>query len=349
MKILQIGNKRIGDGEPCFIIAEAGVNHNGDIGRAKKMVRAAADAGADAVKFQTFSAERIASKGAGKARYQKETTDASESQYDMLKKLELAPADFHALSSCAEKNGIIFLSSPFDCGSVDLLEEVGVGAYKVPSGEITNAPLLSRIARTGKPVILSSGMADLTEIGDAVSVLRTGGAGGIVLLHCVTSYPAPIESLNLKVMNTLRIRFRIPVGFSDHTQGILAPVIARALGACVIEKHFTLKRTLPGPDHAASLEPGELARMVREVRTVDLALGDGRKRIHPVEREIRKVARKSLVAGSDIPKGSEITMEMIEVKRPGTGIAPADLSQVIGRKTRQRIRKDTVLRWEHFA
>jgi N-acetylneuraminate synthase len=346
MKKIRIGGKIIGDKEPCFVIAEAGVNHNGSLDQAKKLIDAAYAAKADAVKFQTFSAERIASRDAIKAEYQKETTDAAESQYAMLKRLELNLADFSTLAEYAKNKGILFLSSPFDRKSVDILEEIGIDAYKIPSGEITNIPLLKYIAHKEKPVILSTGMADLQEIQESFRVLKKGGADQIVLLHCVTSYPASLDVLNLRVMETLRKSFRVPVGFSDHTLGILAAVVARTLGACIIEKHFTLDKKLPGPDHKASLEPDELCRMVEAIRTVDITLGDGMKRISPEEMMIKRIARKSLVAGSDIPAGSIITAEMIEVKRPGDGIEPRYYEQVIGKKAKTRIRKDSLLSWE---
>jgi len=346
MKGIRIGERIIGKGRPCYIIAEAGVNHNGDLRLAKKLVKAAAKAGADAVKFQTFLADSIATKTAEKAAYQKRTSDAAETQYDMLKRLELSRDSFIILSDYAKKCGIEFLSSPFDLASAELLESIGVRAYKIPSGELTNIPLLEQTGRYGKPVILSTGMADMDEIREGIETLRRGGTKKIILLHCITSYPAPLESANLLMIPTLEKEFDLPVGFSDHTEGILASMLARALGACVIEKHFTLDRNLPGPDHKASLEPAELAELVRQVRLAESALGDGRKHIGKTEAAIRKIARKSLVAATAIPKGTRITRDMVDMKRPGTGIETKHLKQVVGKRAFRAIKQDTVLRWD---
>lgn len=346
MQKIQIGTKYIGEGEPCYIIAEAGVNHNGDLRLAKKLVKTAAKAGADAVKFQTFSAESITTRTAKKAAYQKRKANATESQYEMLRRLELPREAFITLFSYAEACGIEFLSSPFDLASADLLESIGVAAFKVPSGEITNIPLLSRIGGFNKPVILSTGMATMDEIQEGIGTLRTSGAEKILLLHCITSYPAPLESINLRMIETLAREFILPVGFSDHTEGFTAAIIARALGACVIEKHFTLDRNLPGPDHKASVEPTELAELIKQIRLTELALGEGIKSIGRTESAIRKIARKSLVAATVIPKGTQITREMIDVKRPGTGLETKHLDGVIGMTARRMIQKDTVLLWD---
>jgi len=346
MKGIRIGERIIGKGQPCYIIAEAGVNHNGDIRLAKKLVKAAAKAGADAVKFQTFSADSIATKTAGKAAYQKRTSDASESQYEMLKRLELPREAFRILADYASKCKIEFLSSPFDLKSAELLESIGIRAFKIPSGEITNIPLLEQVGKYKKPVILSTGMAEMDEIREGISAVRRGGAKEIILLHCVTSYPAPLESANLLMIPTLEREFDLPAGFSDHTEGVLASMLARALGACMIEKHFTLDRELPGPDHKASLAPDELADLVQKVRLAESAMGDGKKHIGKTEAAIRKIARKSLVAAAAIPKGARITREMIEMKRPGTGIETKQLGEVIGKFTKKAIKKDTVLRWD---
>ena len=264
---LKIGDKLIGEEEPCFIIAEAGVNHNGSVELAKKLIDAAKDAGADAVKFQTFKAESVVVKDAQKAEYQKETTGEG-SQYEMIKKLELTEEDFRELADYAKEKDIMFLSSPFDKESVDLLNELDVPAFKVGSGEITNLPLLRYIAKKEKPIILSTGMSTLGEIEEALDVIRSEGVEDIILLHCVSNYPARIEDVNLRALGTLKQAFKLPVGFSDHTLGITAPIAAVALGACVIEKHFTLDRNLPGPDHKASLEPEELKEMAKAIREV---------------------------------------------------------------------------------
>lgn len=346
MKTIRIGDRIIGKGKPCYIIAEAGVNHNGELRLAKKLVKAAATAGADAVKFQTFSADSIATKSAQKAAYQKKTSEASESQYAMLKRLELPREAFAALSDYAKKCSIEFLSSPFDLGSAELLESIDVAAYKIPSGELTNLPLLKKIGGYKKPVILSTGMAVMEEIREGIAAVRRGGETDIVLLHCVTSYPAPLASANLLMIPTLEREFNLPVGFSDHTDGITAAILARALGACVIEKHFTLDRGLPGPDHQASLEPAEFADLVRQVRVAESALGDGRKRIGKAEAAIRKIARKSLVAAAAIPRGARITRAMVDMKRPGTGIEIKQFDEVIGKTAKKAIQKDTVLQWD---
>ena len=342
---LKIGDKLIGEEEPCFIIAEAGVNHNGSVELAKKLIDAAKDAGADAVKFQTFKAENVVVKDAQKAEYQKETTGEG-SQYEMIKKLELTEEGFRELADYAEKKDIMFLSSPFDKESVDLLYELDVPAFKVGSGEITNFPLLRYIAKKRKPIILSTGMSTLGEIEEALDVIRSEGVEDIILLHCVSNYPARIEDVNLRAIETLKQAFKLPVGFSDHTLGIIVPIAAVALGACVIEKHFTLDRNLPGPDHRASLEPDELKEMVKAIREVEKALGNGIKKPTKEEKEIKKVARKSIVAKVDIPEGAIITEDMLDVKRPGTGIEPKYLKFIIGRKAKEDIKKDDVIRFE---
>ncbi|MFA6530282.1 MAG: N-acetylneuraminate synthase family protein, partial [Candidatus Micrarchaeia archaeon] len=258
----KIGSHAIGPGNPVFIIAEAGVNHNGDLGLAKQLVDVAAKSGADAVKFQTFDADELASESAEKAEYQKKNDSRHKNQNEMLKSLQLSEQDFKVLKNYCSEKRIIFLSTPFDIKSANLLESLGVAAYKISSGEITNVPLLRHIAKFGKPIILSTGMADLAEVEKAVKLLKKEGNNDLVLLHCTTSYPAPSESLNLRAIQTLEKKFKTAVGFSDHSQGVIAPIVAIGLGACVIEKHFTLDKTLPGPDHVASLEPAELAAMV---------------------------------------------------------------------------------------
>jgi N-acetylneuraminate synthase/N,N'-diacetyllegionaminate synthase len=334
---IKIGSKLIGEGEPCFIIAEAGVNHNGSIELAKKLIDVAKDAGADAVKFQTFKAENIVIKNVEKAEYQKETTGEG-SQYEMMKKLELTEGDFKKLADYAKKKGIIFLSSPFDKESVDLLDEINVPAFKMASGEITNFPLLKYVAEKRKPIILSTGMSTLGEAEEALNVIRSKGVNDVILLHCVSNYPAKIEDINLRAMKALKQVFRIPVGFSDHTLGIMASIAAVALGACVIEKHFTLDRSLPGPDHKASLEPNELREMVKAIRDVEKALGNGIKKPTKDEEEMKKVARRSIVARVDIPEGTIITEDMLDVKRPGTGIEPRYMNMIIGRRAKISIR-----------
>jgi N-acetylneuraminate synthase len=340
-----------------FIIAEAGVNHNGSLDMAKKLVEIAADAGADAVKFQTFKADRLVSRSAPKAEYQIKTTDADESQHEMIRKLELDEHAHATLIEHCKTCGIEFLSTPFDIESVDLLAgRFDLRCVKISSGDITNAPLLLKIAQTEKPVILSTGMSNLGEIEDALGVLAFGyinkanpsieafraaycSADGlaalqekVTLLHCTTEYPAPLEDVNLIVMDTLRSAFSLPVGYSDHTEGIVVPIAAVARGAVVIEKHFTLDRTLPGPDHKASLEPTELKQMVAAIRVVEQALGSCRK--HPASSELKNVsvARKSLVASRMITAGEPFTAENLAVKRQGNGLSPMQYWELLNRK-----------------
>jgi len=343
---IRILDQVLGEGEPCFIIAEAGVNHNGNINLAKKLIDVAKESEANAVKFQTFRTEYMVSIKAEKAPYQKETTSSEESQFEMLKKLELSGSQFEELFDYANKKGIIFLSSPFDEPSADLLDELGVPAFKIASGEITNTPFVRYIAKKGKPIILSTGMSTLGEIKEAVKAIRTEGIKDIVLLHCVSAYPAKIEDANLRAIQTLMKAFRLPVGFSDHTIGITVPIAAVALGAVVLEKHFTLDKNLPGPDHKASLEPEELKQMVEAIRQVEKAKGNGIKKPTDEEEQIKRVARRSVVAKIDISKGTIITEEMLNVKRPGIGIEPKYLDMIVGRKARRNIKKDYILTWE---
>jgi len=347
MKI-RIGEKLIGEGKPCFIVAEAGVNHNGDIHLAKELIDAAKNAGADAVKFQAFKAEKIATMYAEKADYQTRNAGKDKSQLAMLKKLELDEKDIGELYNYAQKNNIIFLSSAFDRESIDLLNDLGVSAFKIASGEITNLPLLKYVAKKKKPIILSTGMSTLDEIEQAVKVIRENGTKDIVLLHCVTSYPARKEDVNLRAIETLRRKFKLPVGFSDHTLGVTIPIAAAALGAVLIEKHFTLDKSLPGPDHKASLEPNELAEMVAAIRDVEKALGNGVRRLTEEEREIRKKVRRSIVAKEEILKGTVITESMLDFKRPGTGIEPKHLDRVIGRRTKKDIMPDELIAFKNL-
>ena len=345
---LKIGKRLVGGGEPCFIVAEAGVNHNGDVSLAQKLVDSALKAGADAVKFQTFTAEELVTIDAPKAEYQKATTGSAESQFEMIKNLELSRDDFKQLYIYTKTKGIMFLSTPFDRGSVDFLDKLGVVAFKIPSGEITNSPLLKHIALKRKPIILSTGMATLGEIETALNVLSGAGAKDIILLHCITSYPAQSEDMNLRAMQTLRQAFGYPVGLSDHTLGLTIPVAAVALGASLIEKHFTLDRKLPGPDHRASLEPRELKAMVRAIRDVEKAMGDGIKRLTKEEEVNKLVVRRSLVARVDIPKGAPITEEMLDARRPATGIEPSELKLVVGKVARTAIKRGQLITEDMF-
>ncbi len=316
-----------------FIIAEAGVNHNGSLEMALQLVDVAADAGADAVKFQTFTADALVSKTAQKADYQKQTTNADESQYAMLKRLELSKEDHLAIIKRCQTRQIQFLSTPFDLSSIALLHTLGMTTYKVPSGELTNLPYLRQVATVAQQVILSTGMANLAEVEGALQVLLATGLrrDQVIILHATTEYPCPIDEVNLTAMLTLKHAFSVVVGYSDHTKGIEIPVAAVAMGAKVIEKHFTLDKNLPGPDHKASLEPQELKAMVSAIRNIEMALGDGIKRPSLSEQKNMTVARKSLVASRLIKKGELLTPDNMAVKRPGTGISPMRWDDVMGR------------------
>lgn len=317
-----------------MIIAEAGVNHNGSVARALEMVDAAADAGADYVKFQTFKAENLVNRSARQAEYQQRNLGSgdSDTQLEMLRGLELKAEDFVAIKERCAARGIGFLSSPFDSESLDFLLELGQDFIKIPSGEITNLPMLRRIAKSGVPVIMSTGMCGTHEIREALNVLELNGMtpAKVILLHCNTEYPTPMRDVNLLAMRALAKEFGVRVGYSDHTPGIEIPIAATALGAVVVEKHFTLDKSLPGPDHIASLEPMELSAMVRGIRNVSEALGDGLKQVSESERRNRGVARKSIVAKRDIAKGETLTEENLTVKRPGTGISPMRWDEVLG-------------------
>ena len=315
-----------------FIIAEAGVNHNGSIKLAKRLIDAAVDSGANAVKFQTFKAENLVSKNAIKAEYQKKTTDALESQFDMLKKLEL-DIDMHKnlISYCQEK-GIMFLSTPFDHDSIEMLNELGLQIFKIPSGEITNLPYLRRIGSLGKQVILSTGMSTLKEVGDALNILIDAGTlkQNITVLHANTMYPTPMEDVHLNAMLTMQKEFGVAVGYSDHTQGIEVDIAAVAMGAICIEKHFTLDKSMEGPDHKASLEPKELKKMVLSIRNIEKALGYSVKKPSPSESVNIDIARKSIVAKQYIKKGDLLNDNNITIKRPGNGINPMKWDNIIG-------------------
>lgn len=317
-----------------LIIAEAGVNHNGDTALALALVDAAAAAGADVVKFQTFTADSLVTRSADKAEYQRRRGAAGETQHEMLSRLELSRSAHEAIIARCRDRGIQFLSTAFDVESVDLLRGLGVRLFKIPSGEITNLPYLRHIARTGGPVILSTGMATLDDVEAAIRALESAGTprDRLTVLQCTTQYPAPFEDVNLLAIPAMSRRFGVAAGFSDHTPGIEAAVAAVALGATVIEKHFTLDRTLPGPDHAASLEPAELAALVTAIRHIEAALGDGEKRPMPSELANRDVARKSLVAAAPIRAGELFSEANIAAKRPGTGISPMRLDDVVGRR-----------------
>ena len=333
----------------AFIIAEAGVNHNGSIDLAFQLIDAAKASGADAVKFQTFKADRLATRSAHKADYQNRTTAKEESQLRMLQRLELDAEAHQQLIKHCEESGIQFLSSPFDAQSADLLESMNLPIFKIPSGEITNTPFLRHVARKKKPIILSTGMSTLGEVEEAVRVLQESGCTELTLLHCVTEYPAPYNEVNLRAMQTLRQAFRLPIGYSDHTPGIEIAVAAVALGAEVIEKHFTLDSSMPGPDHAASLEPDELKQMVTAIRHVEAALGTGIKRPANCELGNISVARKSVVAARALPAGHALEKADMDIKRPGNGLAPKALPLLVGRTLRVALDEDETIRWDHLA
>lgn len=325
-----------------YIIAEAGVNHNGSFELACQLIDAAKAAGVDCIKFQTFKSENLVSHSALKAEYQKDTTGDG-SQVDMLKKLELSYEEFLKLKSYCDHVGICFLSTPFDFESIDFLNSIDMPFWKIPSGEITNYPYLVALAKTGKPVVMSTGMCEMREIEEAINVLKENGSKDIKLLHCNTEYPTPYEDVNLKAMNTIRETFGLEVGYSDHTRGIEVPIAAVALGATVIEKHFTLNRDMEGPDHKASLEPDELAKMVQSIRNIEKAIGSGVKIPTPSEKKNISVARKSIVAKTSIRIGEELTEANITVKRPGNGISPMRWNEVIGKRAVRDFEEDELI------
>ena len=327
-----------------IIIAEAGVNHNGSLETALKLVDAAAHAGADYVKFQTFKSDKIVTNSGKTADYQKENTKA-DSQLDMLRRLELPYEDFKLISDHCREKGIGFLSTPFDDESIDFLSSIHMDYMKVPSGEITNLPYLRKIAQQKLPVILSTGMCTLADVENALQVLYDGGISryDITVLHCNTQYPTPYSDVNLRAMVTMREAFGVNIGYSDHTPGIVVPIAAVALGATVIEKHFTLDKTMEGPDHIASLNPDELAEMVKGVRHVSMALGSQFKRVTPSEKKNMTAARKSIVAATDIKKGEQFTEENLTVKRPGNGISPMQWDSVIGRTALRNYKSDELI------
>jgi N-acetylneuraminate synthase/N,N'-diacetyllegionaminate synthase len=337
---VRISEKLVGENQPCFIIAEAGVNHDGDIEKAKTLIDIAVQARVDAVKFQTWITEEIVTKSVKKAEYQKLKTENNETQYEMLKKLELSFDQFKELNEYADQKKIIFLSTPDDEKSVDFLMDLGVPAFKIGSGELTNIFMLKKIAEKKLPIILSTGMADLEEIKDAVNVIHNAGNEELILLHCTSQYPTKIEDVNLKAMITLKETFNTIVGYSDHTQNILVPQIAVSLGAKVIEKHFTYDKNAIGVDHRASLNPNELKEMVEKIREVEVILGSEEKKPIKAELEMRNLVRKTIVAKVDIPKGTLITEEMVTVKRASGILKPIEYKEVIGKVNLKDIKKD---------
>jgi len=326
-----------------YIIAEAGVNHNGKIELAYKLVDEAKKAGADCVKFQTFKADKLVAKSAPKAEYQTNNTGNNESQYEMLKKLELSFDDFVNLKKYCSNIGIDFLSTPFDKDSLEFLNRLDMPFWKIPSGEITNYPYLVAIAKTHKPVVLSTGMCDINDIKNAFNVLKDNGVDDISILHCNTEYPTPLNDVNLRAMDHIRRVFGVRVGYSDHTKGINVPIAAVALGATIIEKHFTLDNNMEGPDHKASLNPSDFSKMVEGIRDIEKALGIDKKIITESERKNISVARKSIVASRDIKSGEVFSEDNLTTKRPGTGISPMRWNEVIGKKAKKDFVKDEAI------
>jgi N,N'-diacetyllegionaminate synthase len=342
-KIISLGLKRIGDTHPCFIIAEAGVNHNGSLQRAKKLVDAAAKSGVDAIKFQTYKAEGVVTSDIGIASYAKKNLGKHLTQLEMIKQYELSYDEFKKLKQYCDKKKILFLSTPHSFDAIDFLEPL-VPAYKFGSGDLTNIPALQYAARKHKPMILGTGMATLQEVRTAVQAIKTSGNHQIIALHCTTNYPCPYKEVNLHAMQTMQHTLNCLIGYSDHTLGITIPIMAATLGAVVIEKHFTLDKTFPGPDHAASLEPQELQQMVTAIRNVELALGSYAKKPTPSEKTIMSYARKSIVANQPIKKGVILKRAMLDIKRPGTGLSPTHLHKLLGRKTKKVLQKNEILR-----
>lgn len=327
---MRIGTRQIGDGARCFVIAEAGVNHNGNPDLARRLIDVAAEAGADAVKFQTFNADRLAAPTARKVAYQTASGGAEETQHAMLKRLELGLDEHTSLKAHAEAQGLVFMSTPFDEESADFLADLGITVFKLPSGEITNLPFIAHVARKGVPVVMSTGTARLGGVDAAVKAFRDTGASELAVLHCVSCYPAAAADVNLRAMATMAAAFGVPVGYSDHTIGTAVALASVALGAAVLEKHFTLDRAMSGPDHATSLEPGELKGLMRDLREVESALGHGRKEPAAAEAEIAKALHKSLHLRRDVSSGERIGAEDLIALRPAGGIAPTDTGLVIG-------------------
>jgi N-acetylneuraminate synthase/N,N'-diacetyllegionaminate synthase len=339
---IRIANKEIGGKNPVFIIAEAGVNHNGDINLAKELVDAAKKAGADAVKFQTFKAEGLVTSDAIPAYYATKNLGKQVSQQDMIRKLELNYTDFVEIKKYCDKKNIIFLSTPHSFDAIDFLERL-VPAYKFGSGDLTNIPALVYTAKKQKPIILGTGMATLDEVKKAVNEIKSQGNNQIIALHCTTNYPCSLEEVNLLAMQTMKSELNCIVGYSDHTLGSLASVIAVSLGAKIIEKHFTIDKNLPGPDHKASIDINELTEMIKTIRNVEKILGSDKKRPTKSEEKIKDNVRKSLIANKKIEKGTTIKKEMIVIKRPGTGLKPYEMEKIIGRKAKRNILEDEII------
>lgn len=346
-----IGEREVGPGRPVLVIAEAGVNHNGDLSLAIQLIDAAVDCGADVVKFQSFRTEEIVTRSAPKADYQTVTAGTTESQFQMLKRLELKASDQAKLQQHCESRGIVYLSTPYDPTSAKELADQKVKAIKIASTDTTNLPFLHFVGKLGIPVILSTGMSEIAEVRSAFDTLRAAGLQQIALLHCTSEYPAPMDELNLAAIQTLRTNFDAPVGFSDHSSGIEAATWAVAMGACIVEKHFTLDRSMPGPDHAASAEPSEMKKLIQTLRQLERSIGDGVKRSTPSEQRNKPKMQKSLVARCVIKEGEIITEETLTAKRPATGLSPLLWRSVIGKRAAREIAADEILtkeavRWE---
>lgn len=349
VKEFDVQGRKVGPGHPCFVIAEAGVNHNGDFDLALQLIDAAKSSGADAVKFQTYKTERLVTAEAPMANYQKVNTGREESQFDMLRRLEM-PDEWHAkLRDYCAAQGVIFMSTPFDELCADFLHKLGMPVFKIPSGELTNLPYLAHISRWGMPMIVSTGMGSIGEVEAAVRTIAASGTPPMALLHCVSSYPTAPRDVNLRAMRTLETAFRVPVGYSDHAEGNDITLAAVALGACIIEKHLTLDRSLSGPDHKASIEPTDFAAMMRSIRDIEAALGDGRKQPTSAEENTAAVARKSLVVATDIPAGTVLTANHFATRRPGTGLPPEWLPRLVGCRARQALRAGTLIKLDHLG
>ena len=346
---ITLEGRQVGTGHACFVIAEIGVNHNGDIATAQRLVSEARVLGADCVKFQTFKAERVASVAAPKAAYQLRQTDPAESQLAMLRKLELSEEGHRILLRQCQKEGVVFLSTPYSVEDAEMLHALGVPAFKIASGQIVELPFLAAIARFGRPVLLSTGLSTPGEIRAAVDVLRANGSPPLVVLQCTTNYPSRLADANLRAMNMIAQETAALVGYSDHTEGVSACIAAVALGACVIEKHFTLDRNLSGPDHRCSADPGEFGALVRGIREVELALGDGVKRPVAAELANLKGVRRSIAAARDLPAGHVVGERDLQFLRPSTGLLPHEWSRVVGRSTRVALPRNTLLSWEHLS
>jgi len=341
-----IGERVIGSSSGVFVVAEVGINHDGNVSRAMRLIDAAAEVGADAVKFQSYRADRLLIPT--RDRYSQQVGGA-ESAYQMLRRCELSWGDQEKLKKHADECGVLFLSSPSDEESTDFLESIGVPAFKIASSDITHLPLLRHVGAKGKAVLLSTGMSFLSEVADALDCLRSAGAGEILLMHCVSTFPAAPKHMNLRALQTLQSYFELPVGLSDHSEGILVPLAAIAMGAVMVEKHFTLDKNLPGPDHRASMDPRDLKLLVQSLRDVEASLGDGRKRPSDVEEESRLFTRRSIVAAVDIRAHEAIEPWMLTFKRPGSGLKPNYREKVIGMTARRNIGKDTILQWEDLV